>query len=277
MAVVVLSYGPRATLGAAVRSLLAQDEPAEVILVHSGGGDLPHDLTQSDAQVKVILVSQRLLPGAARNVGIAATQAPFVAFLADDCVASAGWIRCRVQRHRAGARSVASALVCHAPANPVALAAHLSLYYRRMPRTAPAVALRYGASYDRSLFQHYGRFREDLESGEDTEFNQRLAETDAPQWAPDVITIHHGVETLGAFARSQWRRGQRMAQAWRALAAYSPGKIAANALSRTAAILREMWANVEPRHRAAALLSVPFIILGNVAYACGSLAMDARR
>lgn len=277
LAVIVLSYGPRATLVDAVRSLVHQDAVAEVVVVHSGAGALPVELTASDAGVGLVVSTQRLFPGAARNAGLAATRAPFVAFLADDCLAGPGWVRERIARHRAGARAVASALACHKPQDPVALAAHLSLYFRRMPRAHPDVALRYGVSYDRTLFARYGGFREDLESGEDTEFNRRLAADDAPIWAPDIVTVHRGADTLGAFFQAQWRRGRRMALAWRALGAFTALKVAGNAVARSAAIVREMWHVVEPRHRGAAALSLPLIICGNLVYACGALEAGLRR
>ena len=41
LAVVVLSYGPRPTIADAVRSLLEQDTRAEIVIVHSGGGEPP--------------------------------------------------------------------------------------------------------------------------------------------------------------------------------------------------------------------------------------------
>lgn len=276
LAVVVLSYGPRPTIAYAIRSLLMQDARAEIVIVHSGGGEPPDAPTDTNASVRLILVDARLCPGAARNVGIASTKAPYIAFLADDCRASPGWIRHRILRHRSGARAVASALVCHKPQAPVALAAHLSLYCRRMPRANPDVALLYGVSYDRALFETYGLFREDLASGEDTEFNQRLPSEDTPQWAPEVVTIHHGAESLGAFFRSQWSRGKRMAQAWSALGAFGASEVGRNAIARTAMILREMWSVIEPPQRTAAALSVPLIVLGNICYACGAIMSGAR-
>lgn len=276
LAVVVLSYGPRRSLGDAVRSLLQQDTPSEIVVIHSGGGDVRSALAFAGDAIRVIDTPQRLLPGGARNLGVASTRAPHIAFLADDCLAGEGWVRQRLAAHRAGARAVSSALACHKPADPVALAAHLSLYVRRMPRTDAHVALRYGVSYDRDLFARYGAFREDLESGEDTAFNQQLAPEDAPVWAPDVVTVHQGADTLGAFFRSQLHRGRRMADAWRALGAYDPPAVAKNALSRTALIVRETWRVVEPRHRGAALLSLPLIVCGNIAYAWGALRAGAR-
>lgn len=270
LAVIILSHGPRPTLSEAVRSILQQDADAEIVVVHSGPGDVRDALRSAGIDVRVVQVDERLRPGGARNLGVETTRAPYVAFLADDCLAEPGWVRHRLRVHLAGASAVASALACHKPANPIALAAHLSLYFRRMPRAVPGRALKYGVSYARPLFQKYGCFRADLESGEDTEFNQRLVGVDAPIWAPDVLTVHQGVETLSGFFRSQFLRGRRMARAWRELGALDPMSVARDALARTDAIVREAWSLVEPKHRGAAALSMPLILLGNIVYAWGA-------
>lgn len=270
LAVIVLSYGPRPTLAEAVASLLSQDPLPEIVVVHSGSGTV--DLR--DERVRVVTSAERLLPGGARNLGIASTSARYIAFLADDCIAGEGWVRNRLQRHIAGARAVSSALACHRPRNPVALAAHLSLYFRRMPRTNPDLALRYGVSYDSALFDQHGLFDAQLETGEDTQFNRRLAPEDAPAWAPEVVTVHRGPETPIAFLRTQARRGRRMADAWTTLGALGTLTrtiVARNALSRTTTIMREMWSLVEPHHRASAIFSAPLIVCGNIAYAWGAL------
>lgn len=271
IAVVVLSYRLRRTLVEAVRSICEQEVPAEIVVVHSGGGDARATLAAAGLDVRVVSSATRLFPGGARNLGIVETKAPIVAFLADDCTASTGWLRERLLAHEGGARAVASALLCHQPHNPVAVAAHLSLFVRRMPRARPAVALAYGASYARSLFQHYGNFREDIEGGEDTDFNQRLAPADKPVWAPQVRTTHMGADTLGAFLRGQFARGRRIARAWREMGAFSSRGVAKNALARTGLVIGEGWENTESRERWVVVLAIPFIALGNIVYACGAL------
>ncbi len=276
LAAVVLSHGPRATLCDAVRSLLRQEVEAEIVVIHSGAGDARRQLGSAGLDVRVVRSDKRLLPGGARNLGIAETRAPFIAFLADDCIAERGWVRNRLQAHLAGASAVASALVCHQPANPIALAAHLSLYFRRMPRANPGLALKYGVSYARQLFEAHGGFRADLESGEDTEFNQRLVGADAPLWAPEVHTVHRGADTLGSFFRGQFLRGRRMAKAWRALGVVDPLMVARDAIARTSPIVRETWRLVEPRHHGAALLCIPLIVLGNLVYAWGAWCGEGR-
>lgn len=270
IAAVVMSYGPRRTLVDAVRSLQNQDVPAEIVVVHSGEGDVTALLETANIDVRVVQSNKRLLPGATRNAGIAATSAPIVSFLADDCVAAPGALRERLKAHDSGARAVSSALLCHQPSNPCALAAHLSLYGRRMPRAAPAVALRYGASYARALFNEVGAFREDMDSGEDTEFHQRLSEADQPIWRPEVQTTHVGVGTFGKLLTSQFERGRRMASAWAAIGAYDKLAVAHNAIARTSLIVRESSTVVDPAHRMSARFAIPFIACGNIAYACGA-------
>jgi glycosyltransferase involved in cell wall biosynthesis len=276
IAAVVISFGERETLIPAVRSLCRQDVAAEIVVVHSGSGDVESRLAAAELDVRVVLSEARLLPGGARNLGISSTRAPYVAFLADDCIAEPGWLRERLEAHEEGARAVASALLCHQPANPVALAEHLCLFVRRMPRTDPAVALRYGASYARALFDRHGLFREDLESGEDTEFHQRLEAADKPWWRPQVRTVHVGSETIGAFLKSQYRRGRRIAQTWRKMDAFTTGFVAKNAVKRTGLVISEALRMVEPQHRAATIRAIPFIAIGNLLYACGALTAGRR-
>jgi glycosyltransferase involved in cell wall biosynthesis len=265
-----MSCGLRESLADAVRSVQRQDVPAELVVIHSGNGDVADYFRRAAINVRVVRSEKRLLPGATRNAGIAATSAPIVSFLADDCVAEPGALRERLKAHDDGARAVASALLCHRPRNPCALAAHLSLYARRMPRAAPAVALRYGASYARALFSEIGLFREDMESGEDTEFHQRLSAADKPIWRPEVRTTHIGADTLGGLLNSQYRRGQRMAGAWATLGAHDNFSVARNALARTSMVVREGFGVVDLEHRTSAWFAIPLIACGNVAYAWGA-------
>jgi len=270
IAVIVMAHGLRPTLAAAVRSVIDQGANVEVVVVHSGEGDPEIYLRDAGLDVKVIRSHVRLLPGAARNVGIQATDAPIVAFLADDCIAQPGWIAERLAAHKSGASSVSSALLSHRADNPVALAAHLSLYVCRLPKTHPDSALKYGASYNRALFERHGLFREDMEGGEDTEFHDRLRDADRPIWRPEVRTVHTGVETIGDLLKTQYQRGQRMAAVSYLLGRHSRGAIAKDAVRRTSRIIRESLSFTERSERLTVLLAIPFIAIGNLAYAWGA-------
>ena len=110
LACVVMSYRDEPFLADAVRSVLHQDVPVEVVVVNSGGGDPEGRLRAASLDVPVHSVRHRLYPGAARNLGIDLTRAPYLGFLAADCLAAPGWATARLREHHAGAAAVASAM-----------------------------------------------------------------------------------------------------------------------------------------------------------------------
>src|SRR5438477_9948520 len=107
LACAVLSLGDEPGLMAAVTSLLEQDEPVELVIVNSGGNDPEGRLQAAGLDVRAVNRPEPLYPGAVRNLGIQTTRAPYVSFLAADCVALPGWAAGRLREHRAGAAMVA--------------------------------------------------------------------------------------------------------------------------------------------------------------------------
>jgi glycosyltransferase involved in cell wall biosynthesis len=268
LAVIVISHGPRASLHRAVASILNQKPTVELVVVHTGPGDPRSVGVPPD--VRVVREASSSFAGRARNIGVAATQAPYVAFLADDCEAAPGWVEGRLAAHRAGAAAVASALLPHRMDRAVALASHISLYVRRLPGADPSLALRYGVSYARSLLERHGRFREDVPSGEDTEYNVRLIDDEAPVWAPQVVTHHYAEERLCRFLADQYARGARMVRAWTDLHPGARNPVAVDALRRAPITLTRArrWLPVEGR--ASLLGAAPLVLIGAVAYAWGA-------
>jgi glycosyltransferase involved in cell wall biosynthesis len=209
LAVVVISLRGELGLVDAVRSLLDQDPKPEVVVVNSGGGDPETTLAKAVVDVTVIEHPSPVFPGTARNLGVRATRAPFVAFLAADCRAEPGWVAERLRMHRQGAGAVASVMTNGAPGSATAQATHLLAYSRRMASTpAPERAL-YGLSYARTLLERHGPFREDLRQGEDTELNRRLAPSTEVVWAPEVRTAHRNPVRPRQLLRDQYDRGRR--------------------------------------------------------------------
>ncbi|TIO26263.1 MAG: glycosyltransferase [Mesorhizobium sp.] len=209
LAVVVIGFRAPTDLVAAVRSVLGQNIPLEVVVVNSGGGNAQALLANAGLDVPVIECEERLFAGAARNRGIAATKAPFIAFLADDCLAYPRWAEVRLRHHREGVAAVASAIANSHPRNLVACAAHLVTYMRRLPGLPAHKALRYGVSFDRKLFDRYGLFDEQMATGEDTEFLERLPKAIVPLWEPAVLTVHRNETRLIRVIVDQYLRGYR--------------------------------------------------------------------
>jgi glycosyltransferase involved in cell wall biosynthesis len=209
LAVVVLSHRePPEMVLAAVDSILAQGGPVELIVSHSGREDVPAALARQRPQVTVAASRRRRSVGAARNVGVSRTRAPYVAFLAADCLARPGWVAGRLTRHRRGARVVAS---CVLPASSglAALVSCLITDGYRMPGCVAPEDFRFGASYDRNVLEQSGGFREDLLFGEDADLHRRLRSGGMGiELAQDVITEHRYPTTVPRLLADQWIRGQ---------------------------------------------------------------------
>ncbi len=208
----MLSYNNHETVLAAVDSVLEQDESVEVVVSHSGGGPTPALVAQARPQVRVVASEARRSCSEARNAGIQATRAPFVAFLEADCLAEPGWVAGRLREHRSGAEVVASAITNAFPSSRSAWASHLLRYQQRFPDTPAAARLMLGLSCHRNAFARFGSFREDLPGGEDSEFTARLLERLEIVWAGDVRTAHRNARTPTALIGDHYRRGVRNAR-----------------------------------------------------------------
>src|SRR5262249_24950663 len=108
LAVVVIGLKAPKSLFDAVRSIVQQDTPSEIIVVNSGGGAVSDVLGEYLEDVVLVELAGPVHVGAARNIGIQQSRAPFVAFLAGDCTATPGWVAERTQAHLDGERAVAS-------------------------------------------------------------------------------------------------------------------------------------------------------------------------
>ena len=271
LAVVVIGVGASPQLIDAVRSLQEQAFPAEIVVVNSGGGNAFGLLRGAAIDVPVIDHEQLLFAGAARNAGIAATKAPFVAFLASDCLARPGWIVTRLARHKAGHRAVACAMVNSHPLSVVAWAHHLLLFMRRLPGLSADKALRYGVSFDRQVFAEHGLYSEKLSSGEDTEFLARLAEKDRPLWEPLIQSVHRNETRLGCMLSDQYIRGQRYRLNMQRIFGQGAMVLAREALRQTSHARRFLWKGLSGRDRILAILSLPIVALASCWQTAGIL------
>jgi len=199
----------------ALRSVLDQDVPAEVIVVNTGAGTLRGLLEEDLSRIVLVECDEARPVGAARNLGIRHATAPIIAFLACDCRATPGWLRRRIELHRMGHEMVASALRPAGsggqPAPAAAWAAHAVTHIGRTPETPARMASRYGLSYARALFERFGPFDGTLQVGEDSEFNARVRSRSAIAWDPSIVTLHVYPDTLRSAIADQFERGRRAA------------------------------------------------------------------
>lgn len=268
--VVVLSVHSDPLAREAVLSLLEQDVTAEIVVVNTGTGTLRGLLAQELGRIVLVECAERHFAGGARNLGIRHSAAPVVAFLASDCLATPGWLRLRLDAHRAGEKLVSSAL---APVPDQAgrigratWAAFAMTHIGRTIRTSADLASRYGLSYSRELFATYGLFDERLRVGEDTAFNRRAARDHAIGWHPSVVTLHRYPATLAGAAADQFRRGRRSAAYHRETDGRSPWRHLPHVLLHGLLVTRRIAQGFSPpqMRRLSVRLLVGILMIANM-------------
>ncbi|MBZ9794888.1 glycosyltransferase family 2 protein [Mesorhizobium sp. ES1-4] len=269
LAVVVIGCRAPAGIVGSVKSLIDQNAPLEIVVVNSGGGDTRSLLSDAGLDVPVIEIAQQVFVGAARNIGIAATTAPFVAFLADDCLACPGWAEARIRRHSAGDRAVSSAISNSHPRNLFACAAYLALFGRRLPGLPAELALRYGVSFDRRLFENYGLFDATMRVAEDTEFLRRLPKHLTPVWEPEVKTIHRNETRLSGLIVDQFWRGFRSGVYYAGTTRTTPFRLARDTFRDRRHIRKLARIGLSGPELAFAMRSMPIVSLALFAKAIG--------
>lgn len=285
LAVVVMGYRNEATIAGAVGSVVDQARllsagSIEVVVVASGEDDRSVEvLSVTHPEVEVVWSPSRLFAGGARNVGLRATSAPLVAFLAADCLAEPGWVSARLHAHRSGRPVVAGAMVAAPPWRPSGWASHVALFARRLPGRGPGPVVppdpgAHGLSFERTVFDIVGEFDDSVRVSEDTELAGRVAAAGVPIWfEPAVRTAHHGPRGAVALARQHHERGVRAALAADegqppiGLARAVVG-VAWSTARRTASAVRVAW-DCAPSARAGTVVCLPWLLLAHLSAAVG--------
>jgi hypothetical protein len=158
------------------------------------------------------------------------------------------------------------------PSSRSACTSYLLLHHRRTPDTPARLAAINPSSFDRAVFTRLGRFREDLRTGEDTEFHDRLPPDVAVRWAPDVKVAHRYPTGVAALLREQFSRGRRRTSAERSLTGSDRrARLAVDALRNVRGCLRQLRRTSDPVERRQLTRAVPLLVPGALAYAAGVL------
>jgi len=181
---------------------------SEVLVV---GRDGPGRL-RGDRRVRVIPTDGPKLPGAARNVGVAAASGRLLVFVDADCVPEPDWLRAHQARHRAGETLVGGAVLWDA--RPYwTLVDNLSMFHECDP-TTPAGRRRYlptlNLSVSRAAFEAAGPMDPGLPRGEDLDWTIRAAAAGhAPYFEPAARVWHRPPRATARAAWRHWRESGR--------------------------------------------------------------------
>lgn len=207
MTVVMIGFRAQPDLIEAVASIAEQAPATEIVVVNSGGGDVAQMLAPWLERLHLIELEEPHYVGAARNIGIDASRAPIVAFLAGDCLAAPGWVAERLKAHDGGALAVPSAIVPAYVDNLVSWVSSAALRSTRWPGDAPMQAPGYGMSYARPLFDQLGYFPVGVGGGEDGYLNRIIEDRIGVDLSTRVVTAHRDPITPLQMARDAWKRG----------------------------------------------------------------------
>jgi glycosyltransferase involved in cell wall biosynthesis len=107
VSVIIPTYNRADVIGDTLAALAQQTvTPSEIIVVNDGSTDataaLLQQWTEASAGVsrRHVLHQENAGPARARNAGVAAASSEYIAFLGDDTVPDAGWLKAHMERHR---------------------------------------------------------------------------------------------------------------------------------------------------------------------------------
>jgi GT2 family glycosyltransferase len=177
VSVIVPCYNSARTIRTCLHSVLGQKTsvPYEIVVVDSSLDQTPQIVAREFPDVRLIHFPRRIYAGAARNVGIGASRAPYCLMLDSDCVAPPDLLERMLAWHKMdGYAAVGGALRQELPMSVSDWVAYVMEFRefmpscpRRLERTVPTASV----MYRREVFEQYGGFDAEMRLSEDILFH----------------------------------------------------------------------------------------------------------
>ena len=224
IAVVIAVFQPGALIDDCLTALLNQEAVGdpEIIVVDSSADGTAERIRQNFSSVTVLALKQQTHQSIARNIGVAHSQAPYVAITDQDCIPPPDWLSRLLSRHQEGHyAAVGGAIVNGTPRSPIGTATYLIEFNEFLPvghaRTVSMIP-HCNICFRREIFDTIGPFRPLPPGAEDLVFNFLAAQGGRRLLYDPAITVTHQNRTsLSAFFRHQRRLGFGSAVARRAV------------------------------------------------------------
>jgi GT2 family glycosyltransferase len=197
VSVIIPCYNSEQTIRDCLHAILAQQTsvPYEVIVVDSSVDQTSDVVAREFPSVRLIHLEQRTFAGAARNVGVRASRAPFCLMIDSDCIARPDLIERMIVRHREGEYAAVGGSLRNG--TPRSLSGWTG-YLLEFKEFIPAAPMRLekniptaNAAYRREALERYGFFDEDMWLAEDILFNWKLHKSgERILFDPDIEVIH---------------------------------------------------------------------------------------
>ena len=180
VSVIVPCYNSEQTIQRCLEAILAQQTalPFDVIVVDSSEDQTPRIVAQEFPSVRLIHLERRTFAGAARNIGVRSTKAPFCLMIDSDCIAQPDLIERMIARHReADYAAVGGSLRNGTPRSLSGWTGYLLEFKefiprapKRLERTVPTA----NVAYKRAALERGGYFDDDMWLAEDVLLNWRI-------------------------------------------------------------------------------------------------------
>jgi glycosyltransferase involved in cell wall biosynthesis len=279
VSIVMPAYRSEKTIAASVRSFLAQDHPAEIVVVDSSPDERTAEIVAGFPDVRLIRPGGRLLPHAARNEGAAATTTPLLLFTDPDIYAGPGSVAALVRAWEQHGGAVYAAVASDG-AGWLERGLHVTKFDEWLDG-GPARELELGPSSGllctRETFELVGGFPTELMIG-DALFAWALRDAGvALHFAAEAVFRHDHVQSWGDFLRERYERGRELAVVRRnGSKAYELG--ATLTLVRPARVVGRIVSNARRAgHLRDAVTTAPVVVSGTLAWFAGETVELLRR
>jgi GT2 family glycosyltransferase len=205
VSVIIPCYNSEQTIRRCLEAILDQRTsiPYNVIVVDSSVDQTPQIVAREFPSVRLIHLDRRTFAGAARNVGVRSTRAPFCLMIDSDCVAQHDLLERMIVRHReAEYAAVGGSLRNGTPKSLSGWTGYLLEFKEfipgaplRLEKTVPTA----NVAYRRDVLERYGYFDEDMWLAEDVLFNWKIHKSGERILFDPAIEVTH-------LNRTGWRQ-----------------------------------------------------------------------
>jgi len=211
VSVVFPAYRSEATVAGCLSALRRQTfTDFEVVLVDSGpGGSTGAIVARDFPEVRCHVSPTRLLPHAARNLGVSMARGELFLLSDPDTYARPDWIERMVSAWERTGGIIVGAIANHGD-RWLDTGIHICKFSKVLPGGAPRPvdnAPTANAMVDRATWERVGPIPEDVLQGDASWSRRALQRGVQLTFAPDAVVEHHHLETACGFLRERHRRG----------------------------------------------------------------------
>jgi glycosyltransferase involved in cell wall biosynthesis len=211
VSVVIPAYQSQGTIGRCLASIAAQTwRDHEVIVIDSSPDELAANAIREHFPAVLLVRSRvRLLPHAARNVGVEHARGELIVFTDPDIYLRPDWLDVLVRSYDRKGCAIVGAFACHGN-RWLHHGFHFTKFSKWLPGGSPR-PVDMGPSgnllVSRAMFGRAGGFPGELWSG-DVELSRKLAELGPLWFEPQAVGEHHHTQSLAEFFRERLERGR---------------------------------------------------------------------